>query len=444
MNDSEIRSRVESVLPAVRAALDEHLRIQSISSLPEHDADVQASAEWIAAQLKMLGCPDVEIVQEGGKPAVIGRFPAPEGQPTVCLYAHHDVQPTGNLDLWTTPPFEPTERDGRLYGRGASDDKAGLATHLAALRAFEGKPPVGVTLFVEGEEEVGSPSLKTTIERHHDQLAADVYVINDAGNWEVGVPGFTTTLRGVADCVVEVRTLDHALHSGMFGGVVPDALTALCKLLATLHDEDGNVAVEGIGRFPAPDLEYPEDRLRAESGILDGVRWMGDGSFVEKMWMKPSVTVLAIDAPSVAKASNTLQPSARAKVSLRVPPGVDANAAKAALVHHLETHAPWGAQVTVTGGECGQPGIVALEGAVGDAARGAWKDGFGVEPVEIGAGGSIPMIAEFQKEFPGAFILVTGPEDPDSRPHSIDESQHLGDFAHLCLAETLFLSRLAR
>lgn len=443
VNDEQLRSKVQSVMPAVLAGLDEHIRIRSVSSLPEHADDVRASAEWIVDQLKALGCPDVEMVVEGGQPAVIGRFPAPEGQPTVCLYAHHDVQPTGDVGLWTTPPFEPTVRDGRLYARGASDDKAGVATHLAVLRAFDGRPPVGVTVFIEGEEEIGSPSLTSIIERHHDQLAADVYVINDAGNWDTGVPGFNTTLRGIADCVVEVRTLDHALHSGMAGGVVPDALTALCKLLATLHDERGNVAIEGLRSFPAPDLDYPIDRLRQETGLLDGVEWLGDGTVVERMWTKPSVTVLAIDAPSVANASNTLQPVARAKVSLRVPPGSDAAAAEKALIAHLETHAPWGARVSVTPGDFGQPGIVALDGEIGDLARAAWADAFGKEPVELGSGGSIPMIAEFQEAFPGAFVLVPGPEDPLSCPHGIDESQDLADLEHLSLAEALFLSHLA-
>ena len=441
---TDLRERVAAVLPGVRESLDEHIRIPSISSLPDHADRVQQSAEWVARQLREVGCPDVRIVVEGGKPAVIGRFPAPEGQPTVCLYAHHDVQPTGDTALWTVPPFEPTERDGRLYARGAADDKAGFAVHLAALRSFEGKPPVGVTLFVEGEEEIGSPSIGTIIERHHDLLAADVYVIADSGNWDAGVPAFTTTLRGLADCVVEVRTLDHALHSGMFGGIVPDALTTLCKLLGTLHDDAGNVAIEGFAPYPASDLDYPEDRLRTETGILDGVRWMGEGSVVERIWTKPSVTVLAIDATSVANASNTLAPVARAKVSLRVPPGTDAQLAEDLLVRHLERHAPWGARVSVARGDTGQPGIVAFEGPVADVAASAWTEAWGRPPVTTGIGGSIPMIAEFQEAFPGSTVLVTAVADPDSRPHGIDESLHLGDFENACLAETLLLVRLAR
>ena len=444
MDTTTARAAVERVLPATLADLRMLVEIPSISSLPDHDDDVRRGAETVASLIREAGCPDVRIVAEGGKPAVIARFPAPEGQPTVCLYAHHDVQPTGDLALWTSPPFTPTERNGRLFGRGTADDKGGFAVHLATLRACEGRPPVGVTLFIEGEEEIGSPSLGRIIETHADLLRADVFVIADSVNWDVDAPAFTTTLRGLADCVVEVRTLAHALPSGQFGGVVPDALTTLCRLLATLHDDAGNVAVEGLFGGPGPELDYPLDRLSAESGILNGVSWLGDGSTVERMWTRPSVSVLAIDATPVASASNTLAPVARAQVSLRVAPGDDAHAAEDALVRHLESHAPWGAQVTVTRGDTGQPGVIPFEGDACDAAFVAFREAWGKDPVTVGCGGSIPMVADFQQAFPGATVLVTAVTDPDSRMHGIDESLHLGDFAKACLAETLLLAALAR
>lgn len=241
-----------------------------------------------------------------GLPAVIARKAGPAGQPTVLLYAHHDVQPEGDPDSWTSPPFEATERGGRLYGRGAADDKAGIAAHLAAIRAHGENLPVGVVVFVEGEEESGSWSLPAILERHRADLANDVMVIADSGNWDIGTPALTTSLRGLADCVVEVRTLEHAVHSGMWGGAVPDALTALARLISTLHDDEGNVAVAGLAVGVASEVDYPEDRVRSESGISEGVRLTGTGSLGDRLWAKPAIAVLAVDATSVDKASNTL------------------------------------------------------------------------------------------------------------------------------------------
>jgi acetylornithine deacetylase/succinyl-diaminopimelate desuccinylase-like protein len=434
---------VRDQLPGIRADLDALVAIPSISADPDRAADLRRSAEAVAALLTEAGCPEVDVVEAGGGPAVLGRYPAPDGAPTVCLYAHHDVQPTGDETRWTSPPFNATERGDRLFGRGSSDDKGGFAVHLAALRAFGGKPPVGVTVFVEGEEEVGSPTLAAILAAEHDRLAADVYVIADSGNWAVGEPAFTTTLRGLADCVVEVRTLDHAVHSGAYGGVAPDALTALCRLLATLHDDEGNVAVAGLHHGTGPDLVYPPDRLRTESGVLDGVDYLGSGSVVERLWNRPAVSVIALDTTSVAQASNTLIPSARAKISLRVAPGDDARRALRCLREHLETHAPWGAEVTVTDGDTGEPAEIPFAGPVAEAARTAYAAAWGREPVLIGQGGSIPLVAEFADAFPDAAIVVTAVGDPDSRPHGIDESLHLGDFAAACVAETLFLAELA-
>jgi cysteinylglycine-S-conjugate dipeptidase len=440
-----LRDQVQSQIPGVLADLEELVAIESVSADPTRASEVQRSAERIMQLLVDLQCPDVRIVRAaGGAPAVIGRFPAPEGKPTVCLYAHHDIQPEGKSSAWHTPPFVATELHERLYGRGATDDKGGFAVHLAALRAFQGRPPVGVTVFVEGEEEIGSPTLMQLLEDHHDELAADVFVITDSDNWAVGQPSFTTSLRGVAACTVEVRTLDHGLHSGVYGGVVPDALTTLCRLLASLHDDQGNVAVAGLGTTPAPDLEYPPERLREESGILDGVDWIGSGSFVERMWCKPAISVIALDATPVATASNTLIPSARAKVSVRVSPGDDAGQALAAVIKHLNDHAPWGAHVNVLGSETGEGSLIDFSGPYAEAAYAAFSQAWGVAPVLIGQGGTIPMVAEFGRAFPDATILITAVGDPDSRAHGANESLHLGDFAAACLAETLMLDAFAR
>ena len=434
---------VERVLPSAIADLHKLISIPSISSMPEHDADVAACAEAVAGLFQDLGASEVKFLEGGGKPAVWANFPGPEGTPTVLLYAHYDVQPTGDIEAWTSPAFEPTERDGRLYARGSADDKGGVALHLAALRVFNGAPPVGVKVFIEGEEEIGSPTMPTLLDRYRDELAADVYVVADSVNWEVGKPSLTTSLRGVADCQVTVSTLAEGLHSGQFGGVVPDALTALCRLLATLHDEAGNVAIEGLVTGTAPDIDYPEDRLLEETGLLEGVSQIGDGSVVERMWFKPAASVLAIDATPVAKASNTLIPSARAKVSVRLVPGQDPAAAAKALEDHLRRNAPWGAHVDVVAGQCGAPGRITLEGERAEAAKTAFREAFGVDAVEIGCGGSIPIVAEFADRNPGALVLVTAVTDPNSRMHGIDESLDLGDFAKAALAETLLLNNLA-
>ena len=434
---------VERVLPSAIADLHKLISIPSISSMPEHDADVAACAEAVAGLFQDLGASEVKFLEGGGKPAVWANFPGPEGTPTVLLYAHYDVQPTGDIEAWTSPAFEPTERDGRLYARGSADDKGGVALHLAALRVFNGKPPVGVKVFIEGEEEVGSPTMPTLLDRYRDELAADVYVVADSVNWEVGKPSLTTSLRGVADCQVTVSTLAEGLHSGQFGGVVPDALTALCRLLATLHDEAGNVAIEGLVSEPGPDLDYPEDRLLEETGLLEGVSQIGDGSVVERMWFKPAASVLAIDATPVAKASNTLIPSARAKVSVRLVPGQDPAAAAKALEDHLRRNAPWGAHIDVVAGQCGAPGRITLEGERAEAAKTAFREAFGVDAVEIGCGGSIPIVAEFADRHPEALVLVTAVTDPNSRMHGIDESLDLADFAKAALAETLLLNNLA-
>ena len=444
---SDLVQRVRDILPAVRRDLEDLVRIESVWADPGRRSEVQRSAEATAKLLSDAGFKDVQIVSEGGAPAVIARHPAPPGAPTVLLYAHHDVQPEGDYTQWISPPFEPTERDGRLYGRGTADDKAGIATHLAAFRAHGGNPPVGVTVFVEGEEESGSPSLSRLLAAHRETLASDVIVIADSDNWSTEVPSLTVSLRGLADCVVEVATLDHGLHSGLWGGVAPDALTVLVRLLATLHDDRGNVAVEGLHEEPWPPgrdrgVEYPPERVRAETGMLDGVREIGSGSVPQRLWAKPAITVIGIDTTPIDKASNTLIPRARAKVSMRVAPGGDAAEHLAALTRHLEQNAPWGARVTVTPGDVGQPYAIDARGAVYDAARAAFRHAWGAEPVDTGIGGSIPFIAEFAAAFPSAKILVTGVEDPATQAHSINESLDLGVLERAATAEALLLANL--
>jgi len=440
---SNLRAAVDRVLPSVVADLERLVRIRSVSADPGAADEVRVAADAVAELARAAGAVDVAILSvAGGAPAVVAHWPAPDGTPTVLLYAHHDVQPTGERADWTSEPFQPAERDGRLYGRGAADDKAGVMAHVAALRAFDGKPPVGVTLFVEGEEEIGSPTFTQFLETYRDELAADVIVVADSVNWTIDTPALTTSLRGLVDGVVEVRVLDHAVHSGMFGGPVLDALTSLCRLLATLHDGNGDVAVSGLVRRKAKEVDYPESRYRAEAGVLDGVALSGTGSLGDRLWTKPALSVIALDATPVADAANVLVHVARAKVSLRLAPGQDPRSALDALGDHLRSHAEFGAEVTFTDGALGPPCELDTSKPAYDAARDAFAGAFGKPPVELGLGGTIPFIAEFATTFPDAAILVTGVEDPDSRAHGADESLHLGQFALVCLAEALLLDRL--
>jgi acetylornithine deacetylase/succinyl-diaminopimelate desuccinylase-like protein len=439
-----LRSSLSDGFAAARRDLEDLARIPSISADPGHADDVRAAADRVAQLASSAGAADVQVVSAaGGAPAVIASWPPPAGAPTVLLYAHLDVQPTGPVEEWSSPPFEPTERDGRLYGRGAADDKAGVLMHLAVLRAYGGKPPVGVVLFIEGEEEIGSPTLPALLTEHRDLLRSDVIVIADSANAGVDVPAFTTSLRGLVDLFVEVRLLERPVHSGMFGGPVGDALTGLCRLLATLHDDAGDVAVAGLhcGTSPAPDLD--EAVFRSEAGLCPGAVLIGSGTLPERLWHRPALSVIGIDAPSTAQASNVLLPRARAKLSLRLAPGDDPARALQALTDHLRDNAPWGAEVVVTPGAAGSPFELETSGSAYDVARAVFAEAYGNDAVESGIGGSIPFIAEFARTYPGATVLVTGVGDPASRWHGIDESLHLGMWQKACLAEALLLDRLA-
>ena len=442
----DIRGKVTEVLPGIRTDLEDLVRIESVSADPARASEVQRSAEAVAELFRAERFETVEIVSaDGGAPAVIAHKRGPEGSPTVLLYAHHDVQPENDHAEWDSPPFEPTERDGRLYARGAADDKAGIAAHLGALRVYGDDLPVSVTLFIEGEEEVGSDTLPALLKEHQERLSADVIVIADSGNWDIGVPALTTSLRGLVRVDVEVRTLTHAVHSGMWGGLVPDSLITLSRVIASLHDDAGNVAVQGLHSGPAADVEYPEERLRAESGAVAGIEWIGEGSTVERLWTKPSLSITGLDAPKVDGASNTLVPAARAKISMRIAPGDTTENALACLKAHLESHVPWGAELKVTVVDTGEATQIDATGPAYDAARSAFAEAWdGTEPVDMGVGGSIPFIAEFLEAFPHASVLVTGVEDPDTRAHGANEGLHLAEFERVVLAEALLLHNLGK
>jgi len=455
---SEIIAAVDAGHATARADLEALCRIPSIAFDGFDMAPVHESARATAELLERSGLQDVRLLEGGGAPpAVFGEVHVGDDRPTVLLYAHHDVQPTGDVDAWTSPPFEPTERNGRLYGRGCADDKAGVVAHATAVAAWNqlGGPPVNVKVIIEGEEEIGSPHLDAFLAEHGDLLAADAVVVADLVNWQVGTPSLTYLLRGMVDVTVEIRVLDHAVHSGMYGGPVPDPLTAMAKLIAGLTDETGALVIPELRkglRSPTPEemrrleaLDFDEDRFRGEASLGADVRLGGDPDLpaLQKIWMEPNLTVLGIDAPSVQQASNAIQPSARAKLGLRLGPGQDAKVARQALVDHLNAQAPMGLEVTATPGAAGDPFETELDRPPVRAMLAALEKGYGAAPVLMGSGGSIPLLGPLQTANPDASMLLLGVEDPDSRAHGIDESLHLEDWKSACRSVALLFAELA-
>jgi acetylornithine deacetylase/succinyl-diaminopimelate desuccinylase-like protein len=439
----ELRAAIAQELPGVRADLERLVRIPGGDFDAFHPADSDRCAAAVADLLAGCGMA-VRTVREGGRPAVIGFRAGPPQAPTVLLYAHHDVQPPGDRANWHSDPFEPVERDGRLYGRGAADDKAGLMAHVAALRAFGDDLPVTVAVLVEGEEESGSATLPEVLSRHLADLDPQVVVIADSGNWDIGRPALTTSLRGIVNLLVEVRVLAGPVHSGTFGGPVPDALIALSRLIAGLHDDAGDVAVAGLVTRPAAELELTPERLRAEAGVLAGVQLLGTGRLAERMWSRPAITVLGIDAPPIAGSAHVLTDAAAARISVRLAPGDNPRDAFQMVRKHLLEHAPWGAAVEVTYDVGGEPCEIDARGPFFDAARDALRVAWdGTAPVDVGLGGSIPGIATFVGAYPGAAILITGVEDPATNAHGPNESLHLAEFGRACLAEALLLRNVA-
>ncbi|WP_120336997.1 dipeptidase [Cryobacterium soli] len=452
--DSGLRNAVEQELPRTLADLCALVRIPSVSWAAFDREHVRTSAEAVAALVREIGIFDsVTVTQAGipgsdelGQPAILATRAARNGRPTVLLYAHHDVQPPGQDEHWDSPPFEPTVRGDRLYGRGAADDKAGVMAHVAALRGLVavtgGDIDLGLALFIEGEEEFGSRSFATFLSENKDALRADAIVVADSNNWDINTPAITIGLRGNVTFRLTVSTLAHASHSGMFGGAVPDAMMATIRLLGTLYAPDGSVAVAGLTSHDAPTPPYAEEALRGETGLLPGVSPIGHGSILSRIWSQPALTVTGIDAPTVANASNTLTPSVSVQISVRIAPGQSAAHAAGLIEAHLREHAPFGAHIAIDDLDTGEPFLVDTDGWAVAETRLAMTAAWGVEPVDIGVGGSIPFIADLVREFPEAQILVTGVEDPDSRAHSPNESLHLGVFKRAILSEAFLLGRL--
>ena len=396
------------------------------------------AAALVEELLREAGAAAIERVDVPGEaPTLLADFPG-DG-PTVLLYAHYDVQPAPAQE-WDTDPFAPTLKDGRVYGRGASDDKSGIVAHLAALRALDGKPPVHVKVLVEGSEENGRQALLGVVDERPELMRADVMVIADNGNWKVGEPTLSQTLRGHGKLTVTLRTLSTALHSGHFGGAAPDALLALTRLIATLHHDDGSLAVEGLQDGDWDGAEWPEADFRRQAGVLDGVQLVGTGNLSDRVWARHAISVLGLDAPPVDGAGNIVIPHARAKIAVRVPPGADPIASMDAVERHVRAHVPWGAQIEIEVEPASTP--IALPAPA--AAEQALAEAFGKPVAKMGSGGSVPLVAKLRDAYPDAEFVLWGAQDSDlARIHAANESVALSEIEGIARAEALFLRALS-
>jgi acetylornithine deacetylase/succinyl-diaminopimelate desuccinylase-like protein len=435
-----------ALMPEVIERLEALVRIPSVAFPGFDPAPVHEMGRAVVDLFEAAGAAGVSLVDvPDGYPCVFADLPGPEGSPTVLLYAHYDVQPAPESQEWTTAPFEPvTKDDGRIYGRGAADDKSGLVIHYATLKLLGADRPCRVKILVEGEEETIS-HLEAFVEANPEMFAADAYVIADIGPQAPGRPGLTTALRGDVACTVTVRTLANPVHSGEFGGAAPDALTAMIRILDTLHDENGDTAIPGVDSGAWDGAEMDEDVYRAGSAILPGVEFLGTGSLSDRIWAKPSVTVLGMDLPNTAEASNVLLNQVKAKLSMRIIPGSDGDAQLEALMSHLRAQRPWNCEVVVEKVKVGHPFAVDESHPAIVAAEDALREAYGAEVEAIGSGASIPLVASFKKIAPDAAIVLWGAEDTaQARIHASDESVDPKEIERMIVAQTLFIREFAR
>ncbi|MCT9088627.1 dipeptidase [Streptomyces sp. ASQP_92] len=450
MTANPIAETIASLMPRAKAELTELVAFQSVADeAVAPRSECEAAANWVAGALRAEGFQDVALLDTpDGTQSVYGLLPGPVGAPTVLLYAHYDVQPQLDASAWVSPAFELTERDGRWYGRGAADCKGGFIMHLLALRALKanGGVPVSVKVIVEGSEEQGTGGLEQYAEAHPELLTADAIVIGDTGNFRVGLPTVTATLRGMTMVRVRVDTLEGNLHSGQFGGAAPDALAALIRVLDSLRDENGQTAVEGLAADSAWDgLQYPEEEFRQDAKVLDGVALPGTGTVADRIWARPAVTVVGIDCHPVAGATPSIPASARAQISLRIPPGQDAAEATKLLYAHIEKHVPWNARVTLEQVGQGQPFRADVNSPAYTSMAEAMAVAYpGEEMQSSGMGGSIPLCNTLAALYPQAEILLIGLSEPEAQIHAVNESVSPQELERLSVAEAHFLVNYAQ
>ena len=441
-----LTSTVATLMPQLKSDLARLVAIPSISA-PNYPEETHASLlEAYDAVAELCRDAGVSILDPlelpGTAPVVMGEIPAPPGAPTVLLYSHYDVVPVGDEAKWESPPFDATERDGAIYGRGAADTKSNILMHVGALRAWDGKPPVGIKLVIEGMEEVGS-AFSTFPPSRPELFAADAMVIGDMGSFRPGVPTLTVALRGMAMLTVEARTLAGPKHSGQFGGAAPDALLALLRALTSVHDEHGDVTVPGLRREEWTGAAYSDEEFRELAEVAPDVPFLGTGGLGERLWTGPAVTVTGIDVLPVAQAVNAVVPYARAKVSLRVHPEQDPVEAQAVLARHLEGSRPFGVSLTVHRAETGQGFAAATTGPAYAAARDALASAWGESTVSFASGGSIPLVSALQEAAPDAEMLLMGTTDGFANIHAPNERVLVDEFEKATLAEADFFGRYA-
>lgn len=438
---AESAERVAELMPTLVDDLKQLTRIPSVAS-PGFPAEPLFEAhDFVRDQLRAADVPDVQALTIEGKtaPVVLAEIPAPPGAPTVLLYTHYDVVPAGDESLWDSPPFEPVERDGAIYGRGVADSKANVMSIIGALRAFDGRPPVGVKVVVEGQEEVGSP-FDTYPPSAPELFRADAMVVADVGSVRPGVPTLTVALRGSAQVDVEIRTMAGDKHSGQYGGAAPDARTALLHLLASLHDEAGDVAVDELRRTEWTGTTYSDDEFRELAEIAPGVPLMGTGGLGERIWSGPAITVVALDAPATAAPINAVAGHARATLNLRVHPEQRAAEAQAALVEHLRRQRPFGIAAEVVAGEAGDGYAASLDGPAFEAAMSALGTAWDGTAQLMAGGGSIPLVMALHEAVPTAEMLLFGATDSYANIHAPNERVLLDEFHRATVAMTLFLT----
>jgi cysteinylglycine-S-conjugate dipeptidase len=450
---AELREAIAGLMGRARDDLTQLVAFPSVADprlYPPEECN--RAAQWIIDAFAEVGLQDMRMsATADGSMAVHGHAPGPGADsavPTVLLYCHYDVQPPLGEDRWHTPVFELTEKEGRWYGRGAADCKGNIVMHLTALRALKqvyGDFRCAIKFISEGSEEQGTGGLEDFVPKNPELLRADTILVCDTGNFAVGVPTLTITLRGMTNIDVKLEALSSAMHSGMFGGPAPDPVAGLVAVLASLRDAEGNTTIDGLENAQRWNgVDYPVDQFRADANVLDGVELIGSGSVADELWARPAVTILGIDVPPVIGSTSALQASATARISLRIPPGTDGSAAQDALVTHVEKRVPWNLRCTIDRVAVGDPFVGSLDGPGYDALKAAMEQAYGRPLASAGQGGSIPLCNVFADTFPDAEIFLMGVEEPQCLIHAPNESVDPGEIERAALAEALFLDRYAR